>query len=669
MTEQEYLELVEQVSIWDHQYYTLDNPTVTDKKYDEAYNKLVKYENKNPHLKAGHSPTERVGGAILPKMVKKEHTFKLYSLDKANSDVDLDKFFKDVLKEIGGIPEYALEWKLDGLSFVARYEGGFYVEARTRGNGKIGEVVTEQVRTIRNMPLQIPFKGVVEVQGEIVIPLDLFAKYNLRLNNELMKAMYLPDFNDRKTYYMDLYKPFKNPRNAASGAMRQLNLTETAKRPLAAYLYNIGHIEGLQLHTQEEMNAFLVDNGFKTAPMLEIFTDTEKLKKRVLELSAERKKQNFEIDGLVIKVNDLSKREEMGYTARYPKGSISYKFEATEEVTTLNDVKWEVGRTGRVTPIAQLEPVDFGGVVVTKATLNNLLDIENKGVGIGAEVFIRRANDVIPEIMGVVPGSVGTPIIHPDNCPSCGGPTVVEMPFVWCKNTENCTAQSVKMWSHFVSRDAMNIDGLSEKTLETMLLAKKMTKVSDIFYLQKEDLMELDRFGSKKIDNLLESIEKAKDTTWEHFLYALGINLVGKGTAERTNKVFPGYEELKNATYEQLILIDDVGEKVAEEIVNYFGKKENLEEIERMLDAGVTFKVEEKKETTGEYTDKIFVLTGKMIAPRKEMEEKIKSMGGTIGSSVGKKTDFLIYGEDAGSKLEKAAKLGVQTIAEKDFFK
>jgi DNA ligase (NAD+) len=387
-----------------------------------------------------------------------------------------------------------------------------------------------------------------------------------------------------------------------------------------------------------------------------------------LELSAERKKQNFEIDGLVIKVNDLSKREEMGYTAKYPKGSISYKFEATEEVTTLNDVKWEVGRTGRVTPIAQLEPVDFGGVVVTKATLNNLLDIETKGVSIGAEVFIRRSNDVIPEIMGVVPGSVGTPIVHPETCPSCGEPTVVEMPFVWCKNTENCTAQSVKMWSHFVSRDALNIDGLSEKTLETMLMAKKMTKVSDMFYLKKEDLMELDRFGSKKIDNLLESIEKAKETTWEHFLYALGINLVGKGTAERTNKVFPGYEELKNATYEQLILIDDVGEKVAEEIVNYFSKQENLEEIERMIEAGVTFKVEEKKETTGEYTDKIFVLTGKMVAPRKEMEEKIKSMGGTIGSSVGKKTDFLIYGDDAGTKLEKAAKLGVQTIAEKDFF-
>jgi DNA ligase (NAD+) len=668
MTEKEYLELVELVSTWDHQYYTMDNPTVTDKKYDEVYSKLVKYEEKNSHLKAAHSPTIRVGGTILSKMDKKEHTFRLYSLNKAQVVDELDKFFKDVLKEVGGVPEYALEWKLDGLSFVARYENGFYVEARTRGNGKIGEIVTEQVKTIRNMPLRIPFTGVLEVQGEIIIPLDQFAKYNLRLNNELMKAMYLPDFNEKKSYYMDLYKPFKNPRNAAAGALRQLNLVETAKRPLAAYLYNIGHIEGKELHTQEEMNAFLIENGFKTAPLLEVYTNTEDLKKRVLELSAERKKQNFEIDGLVIKVNDLSKREDLGHTSKFPKGAIAYKFEATEETTTLNDVKWEVGRTGRVTPIAQLEPVDFGGVVVTKATLNNLLDIETKGVSIGAEVFIRRSNDVIPEIMGVVPGSVGTPIVHPVTCPSCGEPTVVEMPFVWCRNAENCTAQSVKMWSHFVSRDAMNIDGLSEKTLETMLMAKKMTKVSDMFYLKKEDLMELDRFGSKKIDNLLESIEKAKETTWEHFLYALGINLVGKGTAERTNKVFPGYEELKNATYEQLILIDDVGEKVAEEIVNYFSKKENLDEIERMIEAGVTFKVEEKKETTGEYTDKIFVLTGKMVAPRKEMEEKIKSMGGTIGSSVGKKTDFLIYGDDAGSKLEKAAKLGVQTIAEKDFF-
>jgi DNA ligase (NAD+) len=647
----------------------MDNPTITDKKYDELYDKLIKAEKKNPQWKVRFSPSGRVGAGILSKMDKKEHTFKLYSLAKAQELVELDKFFKDVLKEVGGTPEYALEWKLDGLSFVARYEAGLLVEARTRGNGKIGEVVTEQVRTIRNMPLQIPFTGVVEVQGEIVIPLDQFAKYNLRLNNELMKAMYLPDFNEKKSYYMDLYKPFKNPRNAASGALRQLNLSETAKRPLAAFLYNVGHIEGLELHTQEEMNAFLVENGFKTAPLLEVFTNTEELKKRVMELSADRKKQNFEIDGLVIKVNSLSKREDLGYTSKFPKGAIAYKFEATEEMSTIKDVAWEVGRTGRVTPVAILEPIDFGGVIVTKATLNNLLDIETKGLLLGAEVFVRRSNDVIPEILGVVPGSDGEKIIHPEFCPSCNSKTEVEMPFVWCRNKEGCTAQITKLFSHFVSRDAMNIDGLSEKSLETMLLAGKLKNLSDIFNLKKEDLMELDRFGSKKIDNLLESIEKAKQTTWERFLYALGINLVGKGTAERTNRVFPGYEQLKNATYEQLILIDDVGEKVAEEIVNFFKKEENQKDIERMVELGVTFKVEEKEETTGEYTDKVFVLTGKMVAPRKEMEQKIKSMGGTIGSSVGKKTDFLIYGDDAGSKLEKAAKLGVQTIAEKDFFK
>lgn len=649
-------ELVEELNRYAYEYYSLDNPSVSDKEYDEKYYELKALEEEINYV-LPYSPTLRVGDRVLEGFTKYTHKARLWSLDKAQTFQELRDWHNRNLKFINEMnlrgenlpsPRYVLTKKFDGLTINLTYDpNGVLVTAATRGNGEVGEEVSAQVKTIKSIPLKINNEDVFEVHGEAIMTTEAFENYNK--NSEV---------------------PLKNLRNGAAGALRNLNLKETAKRNLSAFFYDVGYKEGSPFKTYEEMLDFIKSKGLPMDDYVRYCTTLEEIEKEIAYINDIRFDLNYDIDGVVIAIDDIRTRELMGYTVKFPKWAIAYKFEAQEATTKLLDVEWNVGRSGRVGPTAILEPVELAGVTVKRATLNNIDDIRRKGVRLGAEVFVRRSNDVIPEIMGVVNESLeGTEaILVPELCPACGAHLIQNGVHYFCENTLSCKPQMVKTIVHFASRDAMNIEGFSEKTAEQLFEKLDIKSIADLYKLNKEELLTLDKFGPKKAQNLLDAVERSKECELYRFIYALGIPNVGVKTAKDLVNKFKSLDGLKNAKFEELVSVQDVGDIVAQCVLGFFSEEKSTTTIEELLSLGVNPRYEEKEVIASVFEGKTVVVTGTLEKySRGEIKEKLEGLGAKVSGSVSKKTDYVIAGAEAGSKLTKAVELGVKVLNEEEF--
>ena len=642
-------QLISEISKASYSYYVLDDPYISDMQWDRLYDELKALEEDTGEV-LPDSPTRKVGGTTLKGFEEHYHINRLWSMDKVQSLEALDAWIARTEKLAGrNSLQYYVEYKFDGLTLNLTYNHGQLVQAATRGDGVKGEAILEQARTIHSVPKEIPYQGLLEVQGECIMRLSTLEKYNQSH----------PD------------APLKNARNAAAGALRNLDPSVTASRHLDAFFYMIGTIENPPFKTQPEMLQFLRDNGFQVSPYLGSGKGREELEKCIREIEAERKSLDWMIDGVVIKVGDSTLREQMGFTEKFPRWAVAYKFEAEEAVTKLLDVTWELGRTGKLTPLAHVEPVDFYGVTVRKATLNNLGDIQRKDVAIGCNVWIRRSNDVIPEIMGRA-GEIQPderPIDKPEVCPACGSRLISRGAHLFCMNREGCRPQAVARIAHFASREAMDIEGMSEKTAGQLYDQAGVREIADLYRLTPMDFLMLDGFKEKKAANLGESLEKSKHCELDAFLYALGIPNVGRKTARDLAQAFGTLENMKKATAEQLTALPDIGEIVAGSVTEYFSFPENLRMINEMLEAGVRPR-EMEHAGEGVFSGMSIVVTGTLpTLSRKQAEDLIRSCGGNAAGSVSKKTAFVVVGEDAGSKLTKAQSLGIETIDEAELLR
>ena len=634
-------ELVEKLNKYAALYYEEDAPVVSDAEYDKLYDELLALEESEGYsLK--NSPTHRVGGAPQKKFAQSKHLLRLYSLDKCRTKEEIAEWYARIVKAVGREPEITAEYKFDGLTLNILYEGGEMVKAATRGDGVTGEEVTAQVRTIAGVPRKIGYTGRIEIQGEGIMRLSALNAYNA-VSDE----------------------PLKNARNGAAGAIRNLDPAVTASRHLTFMAYNIGYSDR-HFASQSEMHDFLKEEGFETESDFTLLKGVDKafaFAKKVEEL---RPSLDFLIDGVVFKVNDTALRDEIGYTEKFPKWAIAYKFKADEMTTVLRNVVWQVSRSAKLNPLAILDPVDIGGVTVRRATLNNYGDILKKKVRIGDRVFIRRSNDVIPEITGVaeeVPGA--RDVEKPSVCPACGAPVKEEGAFLYCTG-EHCAPQIVSYLDHFASKDAMDIEGFSEKTAEQFYNELHMTSPVQLMSLKKEDIADLDRFGDKKAENLIAAVNAAKATTMDRLLFALGIDGIGKKTAKDLAARFRTFDALARASREELTSVDGIGGVLADNIIAYFADGSGEKFLSELYAAGVTVREAEKK--TGVFTGMRLVLTGSLPTyKRGEATALIEENGGEVASSVSKTVDLVVAGEDAGSKLDKAKKLGVRVIDEATF--
>ena len=535
--------LIKTLNQWAYEYYVLDNPSVPDREYDKLYDELKRLEEETGEVRFD-SPTRRVGGEPMKGFERHTHIARLYSLDKSVSYDELDAFFTRVGKAVEN-PEYTVEYKFDGLTMCLTYENGRFVRATTRGNGVVGEDVTAQCLTIKSFPLTIDYKGVAEIQGEAVIRLSVLEKYNQTAKEQL-----------------------KNARNAVAGAIRNLDPKITAERKCEILFYNVNFLSDGFLETQEEHFGFLKKNGFKVYPFLRVCKSVEEVRSAIEEIELERKNIDVLTDGAVIKLNDCTAREALGYTDKFPRFAIAYKFEAEERETVVHEIKWQVGRTGKLTPLALVEPVDLGGATVRKATLNNFGDLTKKDVKVGSRVLIRRSNEVIPEILGAVAHAEGSvPVSKPEKCPFCGSKVVENGANLFCPN-RFCRPRIIGKVEHFAQKDAMDIEGLSEMTAGQMYDNLDLRNCSRLYALNSEDLEKLDGFKDKKIKNLLTAIEKSKSVSLDRFIFALGIDGVGKVAAKDLAKYFKSLENLAKADREELLSLENIRELTAEAIIN-----------------------------------------------------------------------------------------------------
>lgn len=637
-------ELVARIEELNHQYYVLDKPTVSDLEYDALYDELVALERESGVV-LPNSPTRRVGGEPLSAFERYTHLAKLWSLDKARTGEEIMDWASRLYKlGLTGL-SFALERKYDGLTINLFYEGGRLANAATRGNGSVGEAILPQVMTIRSVPLAIPFTGRMEVQGEGYMKLSALARYN-----ETAQV------------------PLKNARNAAAGALRNLDPKETAKRSLSAVFYNVGFIEGRAFSSQDEMLGFLKEQGFPTGETW--YGGLEELLGLLPEREKERDKLDYLIDGMVFKTVDFAAREAAGYTEKFPRWAVAFKFEAEEATTQIKAIRWEAGRTGKLTPLALLEPVEIGGASVSRATLNNMGDIERKAVYVGARVFVRRSGDVIPEILGLADESeCGPTVAPPARCPSCGAHVEARGAHLYCTNTLSCAPQIVARLSHFASREAMNIESFSEKSAKLFVDTLGIISISDLYKITREQLMALPGFGEKRIAKLFEELGRSKSVELPAFLYALGIPNVGSKLARVLALEFGSLEALMDADAGRLAQIFDVGQIVADSVVSFFGDERIREELNRLLELGVSPKgVEREAAVENAFSGKTVVFTGTLTRlGRKEAESIVERLGGKAASSVSAKTYLVVAGEKAGSKLDKANQLGVTVIGEDEF--
>ena len=638
--------LIEKINKASYEYYVLDNPTMSDKEWDKLYYELLDLE-KESGIVLENSPSKKVGGAVLDGFKKVTHTKKLMSLGKAQTIEEILDWNTRNQNIFSFGEEYSIEYKFDGLSLAITYENGKLVQAATRGNGEIGEDVTEQVKTIRTVPLEIDYKGLVIVQGEGIIKLSELEKYNNTTDDKL-----------------------KNARNAVAGAIRNLDPKVTAKRKLDFFAYNINYCPDLEFKSQVEIFDFLKAQGFLTGKFFHIVHSIEEIQDFINKTDKIRSTLDYLIDGMVIKINSLDIRNRLGETEKVPRWAVAYKFEAEETSTTLEDITWQVGRTGKITPVAELEPTELCGVTIKRATLNNYNDIQRKRVKIGDRVFIRRSNDVIPEILSVAETyTTSKTIKKPTTCPCCGSALEDTETELYCPNHLGCRTQIVLKLVQFSSRNAMNIDGLSIKTLEQLYDKFNVKTFSDLYKLTAAELGELEGFKTKKINNILSSIEKSKRAKLANFIFALGIDGIGVKTAKQLAKHYKNIKNLQNATILELIELDDIAEITATDIHTFFADELNKQELEELVSNHIIFEDESSKIVTGGFfAGKKVVLTGTLSSmPRSKAEELIENQGGQTSSSVTGATDIVVAGESAGSKLDKAKKLGIYVMNEDEF--
>jgi DNA ligase (NAD+) len=583
----------------------------------------------------------------LKSFEKIDHLSALYSLDKVRTREDLEAWEIRAKKLYDGELTYIVEYKFDGLSINLRYRDGLLISAASRGDGVTGELITSQVKTIRNVPLSIPYKGLVEIQGEGLMPLSVLHEYNETAQ-----------------------EPLKNARNAAAGALRNLDPAVTAQRRLSLFCYGVGFKDGEDFSSHTKMLDFLKSNMLPVSGFIKRAHSIDEVMQIAEEAVKARSSLDYLIDGLVIKIDSYEARQALGFTEKFPRWAVAYKFAAEETTTILKEVVWQVGRTGKLTPGAILEPVDIAGVTVSKATLNNIGDIQRKKVKVGSRVFIRRSGDVIPEILGVaqdLPGSQD--IAQPTHCPACGSLLVEKGAHIFCENMLFCRPQLTRAIAHFASRDAMNIETFSDKTAETLFDNLGIGSVSDLYYLDYDKIIALPRFGQRKAENLRSAIEQSKTRPLSAFIYALGIPGVGTKTAKDLAAKYRSIENLRTATAEELAEINGVGGIIADNIVRFFADEHFQQIVRKLFDAGVSPappKVTAAKQTP--FSGKKVVLTGTLSGyTRKEAGDIIESMGGEVVSSVSKNTDFVLAGESAGSKLTKAQTLGVTILSEEEF--
>lgn len=649
-------QLVTLIKEHNYYYYTLDDPKLNDVEYDKLYDELIALE-ASTGVTLPESPTNRVGGELLKGFEPHRHRARLWSLDKAQNDEDLLAWNTRMLRAIADYnvkhpdeeplpqPTYVVELKFDGLTLNLTYDDGQLVQAATRGNGAIGEGILQQVRTIRSVPLTIPFtEGIIEVQGEGIMQLSVLAKYN-----------------------ETAVDPLKNARNAAAGALRNLNPKVTAERKLNAFFYNIGFADGVSFNDHREMQQFLRDNQFKVNPYVSYMDTIEEVQAELSKVTEQRDTLDFLIDGAVVKVVDMRTREALGYTDKFPRWAVAFKFEAEETTTVLESVSWEVGRTGKITPVARVEAVELAGVTVQNCTLNNIGDIERKNLknALGALVIIRRSNDVIPEILGKADDEPGEEIVFPTVCPSCGTELEQRGAHLFCNNKLGCQPQIIGRISHFASRDAMDIDTFSVMTAEQLYTDSGVRDPADLYALTYEDLIKLDRFGEKKARKLLDAFEKSKDRDLAAFLFALGIPNTGKATTKMLAEHYGDLQAIMHAQVEELITLSDIGGIVADSIVGFFNDPIIQASITRMLELGVKAEAEKQAVVRQDsvFSGKTVVLTGTLpTMSRDDAAKKLEACGAKISGSVSKKTDYVIAGESAGSKLTKARELGVTVI-------
>lgn len=655
--------LVAELNNYSYHYYTLDEPLVDDKEYDALYDRLLQLEQESGVV-LPDSPTQRVGGELLKGFLPHRHLAPLWSLDKAQNLEKLSSWHTRARKLINDYntknpdtplpePTYAVELKFDGLTLNLTYENGRLVQAATRGNGVVGEGILEQIKTIRSIPLSIPFKdGKIEVQGEGIMNLSVLAAYNETASDK---------------------DKLKNARNAAAGALRNLDPKVTAKRRLSAYFYNIGYMDGIRFATQQEMMQFLKDNHFRVNPYISYFENFDDVIVQLEEIQTRRSGLDYLIDGAVVKITDMRTREVLGYTDKFPRWAIAYKFEAEETSTILESVSWNVGRTGKITPLARVEAVELAGVTVQNCTLNNIGDIERKNLkhALGTRVYIRRSNDVIPEILGKVSEeNDGEEIVYPENCPACGFPLEQRGAHLFCNNKLGCEPQIVARITHFASRDAMDIETFSVKTATQLQSELQVREPADLYNLKFDDLVSLERFGERKASNLLQAIEDSKTRDLASFLYALGIPNTGKTTTRMLAEHYRDLDKIMNATAEELVELPDVGMIVAESIVEFFADPFMRASIEKMLELGVQPQVPEAPVVVvsdSYFTNKTVVLTGTLhTMTRDDAAARLEELGAKVTGSVSKKTDIVIAGEKAGSKLTKARDLGIEVIEDEE---
>ncbi len=646
--------LVKEIERHNYLYYVLDRPEISDEEYDRLFRRLIELEKKYSHLKVTPSPTEKVGGEPLKKFVKYEHRLSMLSLQNIYNDDELKETWRRWEDLIGEDFKVTIEPKFDGLAIELVYENGLLVKGATRGDGIIGEDVTANIKTIRSLPLRLRTESppsIFEVRGEVIIYKDDF----IILNNE------------RQNKGEPL---FANPRNAAAGSIRQLDPKVAAKRKLEIFCHGIGVYEGIEIDSQEKLKECFIKFGLKTNDLFLCTNKIYDIKDFYKNILTKRKDLPYEIDGIVIKVNSFENRKKLGEISRAPRWAVAYKFAPEEARTTLNNVIFQVGRTGSVTPVAILNPVEVKGVQVKRATLHNEDRVKELGLKIGDIVIVSRAGDVIPEVIRAVPEmrtGKEKEIIFPTKCPECGTSLKKEKDKValFCPNSD-CIGRKLEALKHFCSKDAINIEGLGEKWIEQLVRTGLVKSFSDIFDLSMEKLMTLDRQGEKLASNILESIEKSKQVSLDRFIYALGIKFVGEATASFLASYFKNIENFISANKEELLEIEEIGPVVSDSIIEYLSNDKNIKEIRALISKGVTPLPYIKNEKTL-IKGKSFVITGALEnLTRSEAEKLIRDNGGKVLSSVSKKTDYIVVGSSPGSKLERARKLNIKEISEKE---
>jgi len=651
-------ELSEKINYHNYRYYVLDEPEISDAEYDQLMRALIALEEKYPQLVTSQSPTQRVGGQPVAGFTTVTHQLPMLSLANAFGEEELRSFDQRVKKVLNQV-DYVVELKIDGLAISLTYQDGEFTRGATRGDGVTGEDVSSNLRTIRSLPLallkgdgQVP--SVAEVRGEVYL-----------LRKELERI------NEARTANGEA--PFANTRNAAAGSIRQLDPRITAKRKLDIFLYALGYLVGIQFSTHEEELEFLQARGFKVNPHYRVCGTIQEVIDYCLEWEVKRDTLPYDIDGIVVKVNSLAGQALLGATSKSPRWAIAYKFPPQQVTTKVKDIIIGIGRTGAVTPVAILEPVFLAGSLVQRATLHNEEELQRKDIRIGDTVLIQKAGEIIPEVVKVVEkdrtGREKT-FIFPEYCPECNskivrlaGETVAR-----CTGGVSCPAQVREHLIHFASRGAMNIEGLGPALINQLLDKGLVHNVADLYYLTYEDLISLERMGDKSVRNLLQALEKSKKNSLDKLVFALGIRFVGAQTAKALVEHFSSLDSLMEASSEEFTALPEVGPRITESLVSFFQQTQNREVIQRLKDAGVNIQGEKQEKKTGNLAGKNFVLTGTLANyTRQEAAKLIEELGGRIVSSVSKKTDYVLVGEDPGSKYQKAQELGIPILEEKDF--